>query len=180
MEKTQGIRCSRASQPIEPTGAALCPYSETVYAQFCSFKDKFPYTKVLRRRTATTIRSATTDLQRNFVHHTGNDGPAVPKSIAKVIIKQKSPCPTHNPRKKKDHVDVKQILFSQRPRRKFTRVSFSNNAIEQITKSVVTDTITYGFRNPSQYGTIPKVQENKNPINAAEISTETFIQAKAV
>ena len=40
MEKTQGIRYSHASQPIEATGAALCPYSETDYAQFCSFKDK--------------------------------------------------------------------------------------------------------------------------------------------
>ena len=36
MEKTQGIRCSHASQPIESTGAAFCPYSETDYAQFCS------------------------------------------------------------------------------------------------------------------------------------------------
>ncbi len=40
MEKAQGIRYSHASQPIEATGAALCPYSATVYAQFCSFKDK--------------------------------------------------------------------------------------------------------------------------------------------
>ena len=40
MEKTQGIRYSHASQPIEATGAALCPYSATVYAQFCSFKDE--------------------------------------------------------------------------------------------------------------------------------------------
>ncbi len=40
MEKTQGIRYSHAGQPIEATGASLCPYSATVYAQFCSFKDE--------------------------------------------------------------------------------------------------------------------------------------------
>ena len=41
MGKTQGIRYSHASQPIEATGAALCPYSATDYAQFCSFKEDF-------------------------------------------------------------------------------------------------------------------------------------------
>ncbi len=40
MGEMQGIRYSHASQPIEATGAAFCPYSATDYAQFCSFKDK--------------------------------------------------------------------------------------------------------------------------------------------
>ena len=40
MEKTQGISYSHAGQPIEPTGAALCPNAATDYAQFCSSKDK--------------------------------------------------------------------------------------------------------------------------------------------
>ncbi len=39
LHHTVSLRYSLASQPIEATGAALCLYSATVYAQFCSFKE---------------------------------------------------------------------------------------------------------------------------------------------